>query len=108
MQRELDHLELPVWQRQPHRRKPHGGRLPVRDHRSHGQVIADQAEEVEQDLRQRIQNKPPHINPKLVFKLQLNQKGNLENADLTRLGLHLLSRNIVDPGNWTRKEPEIR
>ena len=50
---------------------------------------------MELSLADRIRRSPPGINPKLVFKLRLNPKANLDDDQIPQLGLHVLSRDAA-------------
>lgn len=94
MPRDREHLELPVWNVPTNRRKRGGGRPPLReDIRSHGQSLDNQAEAVINSLESRLASAPAGINPKLLFKLQLNSKGSLDENQLRQMGLRLLAHS---------------
>lgn len=109
--RDLEHLELPQWREAlPRRKHPGRGSVPVReDRRSHGQIIDQQAADVAERLQERLLTAPRGVNPKLIFKLQLHPKGNLDETRLRELGLRMLARDsrraiVVFPDESTLQE----
>jgi hypothetical protein len=94
MTRKLEHLELTKWQKPLRRRLSGGGRALKRENKSvHGRQLIQQARQVSQHLQTRVETAPQGINPKLIFKLQLHQRGNLNEEELKRLGLRMLARD---------------
>jgi hypothetical protein len=60
-------------------------------------------------LQQRRQDAPPGINPKFIFKLQLNRKGILDDDQLTQMGLRVLAKDanraiVVFPDDETLRQ----
>jgi hypothetical protein len=93
MDRNLDHFELPRWQEPLTRRKHGGGRPPKReDRQAHGRTLLDQAVGLAERLVGRLAAAPPGINPRLVFKLRLHPTGNLDETNLSQLGLRVLAQ----------------
>mgnify|MGYP000627926034 CR=1 FL=1 len=96
MPRNLQHLQLARWQETLARRKRSGGHQPKRDNRrDHGTTLLAEAEEVSNHLKQRAQQYPQGIDPKYVFKLQLDPAGDLDEVALGQLGLRLLARDAT-------------
>ncbi|MEW6130857.1 MAG: S8 family peptidase [Acidobacteriota bacterium] len=110
MARNLEHLELPSWEQPLQRRRQSRGRYVERDSRQeHGQMLIEQAEQIANRLQQRQQTAPQGINPKLIFKLQLNPKGYLDERQLEQMGLQMLARDsrravVVFPDESTLNE----
>lgn len=109
MARDLEHLQLPVWQRPLPRRRKAAGRQPGRDRRVHGQQLLTETEEMVNRLQLRRQGAPAGINPKFIFKLQLNPKGMLDDEKLAQMGLRLLAKDanraiVVFPDEATLRE----
>lgn len=83
---------------------------PERDNRlTHGRNLHRQAREVEARLEDRLRVAPAGINPKLIFKIQLHPKGNLDEDTLRGLGLRVLARDarkaiVVFPDEETLDE----
>src|SRR5687768_270102 len=93
MPRDLPHLALPVWSVPEKRRPRPGGSGFRRENRSqHGQTLVNEADALVSQLQQRVQTAPPGIDPKLVFKLRLHPKGNLDDAAVDQIGLRVLAR----------------
>lgn len=90
MARNLEHLELPIWQQSLARRKPKPPPTPTRDWQAHGSKLETQAEQLARNFVERIKIAPRGINPKLVFKLRT--QGSLDESKLSSLGLHLLAK----------------
>lgn len=93
MARDREHFELPRWQQALPRRRRGGGRPVPRNRSIHGQELIQQVEEVSNHLQARLRAPSQGIDPKLVFKLRLNPKGNLDETQLKQLGLRLLARD---------------
>jgi subtilisin family serine protease len=93
MARDREHFQLPVWEQALPRRRKGGGAAPERDRRAHGQNLLVQAQAIIGRLEERRRSAPLGINPKFVFKLQLNPKGSLDEEQLTQMGLRLLARD---------------
>lgn len=92
MARDLEHLELRMWQRDLPRRRHGGGRSPERERGLHGQELLEQATAVAAHLEERIRTAPSGISPKLLFKLHLHPKADLSDEDLRKTGLRVLAR----------------
>ena len=95
MPRDLPHFELPVWQEPLPRRRNAGRGAKRSDRETHSRELVQQADALAQRLATRSVTSPPHINPKLIFKLRL-RAGALEDAELERMRLHVLSRDAAD------------
>lgn len=94
MARDREHLQLPNWQQPlPRRKRPGGGSFDREDKQAHGQTLLQQAEEISSHLSERKRIAPKGIDPKLVFKLQLNASGNLDEDQLRQMGLGFLARD---------------
>jgi Subtilase family len=112
MARNLEHFELPRWQEPLPRRKHGGGAAsPNENRKAHGQELSTQVEKISDDLRQRKQQLPSFINPKLIFKLKL--KGSIQEDALEKMGLNLLSQDahriiVVFPNGESLSELKAR
>src|SRR5207302_250274 len=86
-------LELPPYSAPLERRKRPGPpkRPKPDDIASHGQRLAGEAQALATDLVERREEAPPFIDPKLVFKLDLEPGGRLGESELSALGLRLLA-----------------
>jgi Subtilase family len=93
MARDRDHLALPLAGQPLQRRKSGGGRAPSRDTAAHGQQLVQQAEQLAGQLTRRAAAMPRGIDPKLIFKLRLHPRGNLDEQQLGTLGLRILARD---------------
>lgn len=96
MARDLEHFSLAAWKEPLPRRKQGGGggRQTRGDRRKHGDDLEKQAQELAVAFAERRRTAPQGINPKNVFKLQLNKTyGDLDEDLLGRMGMHLLARN---------------
>jgi subtilisin family serine protease len=108
--RNLDHLALSAWSEPAPRRKRRGGGGFTREDRfAHGQEISRQIVDLSAALQSRVQGAPPQINPKLIFKLRLHPRGNLNDGQIRQLGLHVLGREpndvtVVFPDDATLQE----
>lgn len=89
---EFEHLELPKTDIELPRRSGGGfGSRGSRSNRgSHGRKLQEQAVSIVQ--RPRRENSPFRLNPKLIFKLQLSQRGYLSEERLPSMGLTLLAQ----------------
>ncbi|MCC7495860.1 MAG: hypothetical protein IT204_26140 [Fimbriimonadaceae bacterium] len=91
--RDLDHLQLAVWQEPLPRRKHGGGRPPQRDApQEHAQKLVSEVEKLRRTLDLRSTQAPQIINPKLIFRLRLHNKGDLQDGAVERLGLRVLAK----------------
>ena len=94
MPRDHEHLALPELNVAVPRRKRGGGRPPERENnRQHGRTLLDQTEDIRERLQHRLETSARGINPKLVFKLIIHPKGNLDEQQLRLLNLRLLGRD---------------
>lgn len=90
MANQFEHLELPV-SGEVLPRRLRSSRTTQRDNvRAHGRELIQEADEIIGKFNKRIQESPPTINPKLIFKLELD--GNLPDVELGRLGLTVLAQ----------------
>lgn len=93
MTREYEHLALEAASEPLPRPKRRGGSSFRRDAVSeHGAELLAEAEQLREALETRSAESPPQINPKLIFKLELAAGGNVDEANLSTLGLRLLAR----------------
>jgi len=91
--RNLEHLQLLVWQEPFPRRKYGGGRAPHRDEpQEHARKLVKEADTLRTTLEIRRENAPRGINPKLIFRLVLHPQGNLEDKEVEALGLRVLAK----------------
>ena len=114
MPRDLEHLQLPEWNKAEPRRKRGGGQgFTRKDKDEHAKKLLQEVDLVSNHLQERKQRAPQGINPKLVFKIKLNEKGNLDETQLRQMGLRLLARNakrafVVFPDDATLNEVRKR
>ena len=94
MPRDLEHLQLPIWDAPlPRRQKRSGPPVSRPSRRRHGENLLNQTAAVLEDIQNKRQTAPATINPRLVFKLQLNAKGDIDDEVLGRMKLHVLARS---------------
>ena len=87
---QFEHLELPIASIDlPRKPKTGGGNKTSRsDRSSHGSQLLGITESQESQQKK----SPFHLNPKLIFKIQLEPKRNFPEKELTPMGLTLLSQ----------------
>lgn len=113
MPRDREHLALQQWQTPVSRRKSGGRGSIVRNHNEHGQGLIQEADELVDRFKERRNLAPQGINPKFIFKLQINNKGNFDIEDLEKLGLKFLGRDenkvfVVFPNDETLSDLRSR
>ncbi len=93
MPRQYDHLALDaVTGALPRPRRQGGSAFRRSGVATHGAALLDQADTVADSLAERLRLAPTAINPRLIFKLQLVEGGNVDEANLSSVGLRLLAR----------------
>jgi subtilisin family serine protease len=91
---QFEHLELPIASIDlPRKPKTGGGNKTSRsDRSSHGSQLLDQLLGITESQESQQKKSPFHLNPKLIFKIQLEPKRNFPEKELTPMGLTLLSQ----------------
>ncbi len=91
---QFEHLELPKASRDLPRKPKNGvgNKTPRSDRPSHGQQLLDQLLEITETQESQQKKSPFHLDPKLIFKIQLEPNSNLTDKELIPMGLTLLSQ----------------
>jgi hypothetical protein len=91
MARNLEHLELPLVSGSLPRRLKGGARPPKRDSKAeHGTLLLGQADQVV--AQHLVSPRPQGISPALVFRLKIHKGADLDDEQIRRLGLSIVSK----------------
>ena len=110
MRRDLEHVELPLWQQPIARRKHGGGQTPTRESRAdHGAKLKTNLAAVEETFDSSRRDPPAGIDPKFVFTVRLHSDGQITDRELLAMGLRLVAREpnkllVVFPDQGTLDE----